>query len=218
MLINDFAKYSRSTCSSSVHRLAHTQSAARARPEKNPLVRTKKNNREKMSAIARQFAAPTGATMGLGFSSIAREGLRGSSPKRAAVTPLRASYRNASCKRRVLVVYAAARGGAGPVVAASSAGLDKINVLVVGGGGREHALCWRLRQSQSCDNLYCTPGNAGINVEEGVQTVTVNETDHAAVVAFCKENDIGECAPDRAGGEFWMRSLHVQYLTHHHKI
>ena len=37
-----------------------------------------------------------------------------------------------------------------------------MRILIVGGGGREHALCWRLGQSASVDRLYAAPGNAGI--------------------------------------------------------
>ncbi|MEK9797491.1 MAG: phosphoribosylamine--glycine ligase N-terminal domain-containing protein, partial [Alphaproteobacteria bacterium] len=37
-----------------------------------------------------------------------------------------------------------------------------MRILVVGGGGREHALCWAIAGSPLCDKLYCAPGNAGI--------------------------------------------------------
>ena len=36
-----------------------------------------------------------------------------------------------------------------------------MNVLVIGGGGREHTLCWKLNQSEECHNLFAAPGNAG---------------------------------------------------------
>ena len=38
-----------------------------------------------------------------------------------------------------------------------------MRILVVGGGGREHALCWAISASSLCENLYCAPGNAGIS-------------------------------------------------------
>lgn len=44
-------------------------------------------------------------------------------------------------------------------------------MLVVGGGGREHALAWKLAQSPACAQLYCSPGNAGIALETRVTTV-----------------------------------------------
>jgi phosphoribosylamine--glycine ligase len=64
-----------------------------------------------------------------------------------------------------------------------------VNVLLIGGGGREHALAWKLAQSPLLDTLYCAPGNAGI--EEVAACVALDVVDHAAVARFCKENDIG---------------------------
>ncbi|XSG80977.1 MAG: phosphoribosylamine--glycine ligase [Methyloligella sp. ZOD6] len=64
-----------------------------------------------------------------------------------------------------------------------------MNVLVIGGGGREHALCWKLAQSPDLDRLYCAPGNAGI--AQVADCVTLVVTDHQAVLAFCKEKQIG---------------------------
>ncbi len=64
-----------------------------------------------------------------------------------------------------------------------------VKVLLIGGGGREHALAWKLRQSPLLDQLYCAPGNAGI--AEIAECVPLDVTDHAAVARFCKANDIG---------------------------
>ncbi len=60
----------------------------------------------------------------------------------------------------------------------------QINALVVGGGGREHALAWKLAQSTLCDTLYCAPGNPGIAAEEKVQAIPwLDLSDHSAVRA-----------------------------------
>jgi phosphoribosylamine---glycine ligase len=64
-----------------------------------------------------------------------------------------------------------------------------VKVLLIGGGGREHALAWKLKQSPLLDRLYCAPGNAGI--AEVAECIALNVTDHAAVIRFCQENDIG---------------------------
>jgi len=66
---------------------------------------------------------------------------------------------------------------------------DSIDILVLGGGGREHALCWRLRQSPRCGRLLCAPGNAGI--ADVADCVALAITDPAAVVAFAAEHKIG---------------------------
>jgi phosphoribosylamine--glycine ligase len=63
-----------------------------------------------------------------------------------------------------------------------------VKVLLIGGGGREHALAWKLKQSPLLDTLYCAPGNAGI--AEIADCVTLDIEDHEAVARFCKDKDI----------------------------
>ncbi|MBB3877720.1 phosphoribosylamine--glycine ligase [Sphingomonas pseudosanguinis] len=64
-----------------------------------------------------------------------------------------------------------------------------MNVLLLGSGGREHALAWKLAQSNGLDTLYAAPGNPGI--AQHATCVALNATDHAAVVAFVKDHAIG---------------------------
>jgi phosphoribosylamine--glycine ligase len=64
-----------------------------------------------------------------------------------------------------------------------------MNVLLIGSGGREHALAWALSASPLIGTLYCAPGNAGI--AEVASCVALDASDHAAVIAFCHEHAIG---------------------------
>ena len=63
-----------------------------------------------------------------------------------------------------------------------------MNILILGSGGREHALAWKMAASPLADKLYCAPGNAGIAQE--AECVELDLADHAAVIAFCKTNNI----------------------------
>jgi phosphoribosylamine--glycine ligase len=64
-----------------------------------------------------------------------------------------------------------------------------MNVLLIGSGGREHALAWALSASPLLATLYCAPGNAGVG--EAATCVALDAADHGAVARFCRERDIG---------------------------
>ncbi len=63
-----------------------------------------------------------------------------------------------------------------------------MNILLLGSGGREHALAWKMASSTLLERLYCAPGNAGIAQE--AECVSLDVADHAAVIAFCRSNNI----------------------------
>ena len=71
-----------------------------------------------------------------------------------------------------------------------------MKVLVVGGGGREHAICWALKKSPKVTELFCAPGNAGISAI--ATCVPIGATDLDAMVQWAKENamDLVMVAPD----------------------
>lgn len=71
-----------------------------------------------------------------------------------------------------------------------------MKVLVVGGGGREHAICWKLKQSPKVTQLFCAPGNAGI--AQIAQCVDVKATDVDGMVKWARDNamDFVVVAPD----------------------
>jgi phosphoribosylamine--glycine ligase len=71
-----------------------------------------------------------------------------------------------------------------------------MKILVIGGGGREHALAWKLRQSPDAERIFCAPGNAG--TAEIAENVGVLASDLEALVRFAKQNrvDLTVIGPD----------------------
>ena len=63
-----------------------------------------------------------------------------------------------------------------------------MKVLVVGSGGREHAICWKISQSPKVDKIYCAPGNAGI--AEVAECVDIKAMEFDKLVSFAKDNSI----------------------------
>jgi len=73
-----------------------------------------------------------------------------------------------------------------------------VKILVLGSGGREHALCWKIAASPLVTKLWCAPGNGGI--ADDAECVAIDIADHSAVIAFCKANavDFVVVGPDAA--------------------
>ena len=69
-----------------------------------------------------------------------------------------------------------------------------MNILVIGAGGREHALAWQCAKDANVQNVYVAPGNAGTAFEHKCQNVTLksatNAADHSPVIEFCQDNAI----------------------------
>ena len=63
-----------------------------------------------------------------------------------------------------------------------------MKVLIVGSGGREHAIAWAVSKSAKADKIYCAPGNAGI--EEYAECVNIGAMEFDKLVAFAKEKEI----------------------------
>mgnify|MGYP001073412019 CR=1 FL=1 len=66
-----------------------------------------------------------------------------------------------------------------------------MNVLVIGGGGREHALAWKLAQGTNVDTVYVAPGNAGSNTEPGLVNVAIDPLDFPALADFAEAKHCG---------------------------
>lgn len=66
-----------------------------------------------------------------------------------------------------------------------------MNILIIGGGGREHALAWKAAQSPLADKVYVAPGNAGTALEPGLENVDISSDDIPGLLAFARENAVG---------------------------
>ena len=66
-----------------------------------------------------------------------------------------------------------------------------MNVMIIGSGGREHALAWKCSQSPKVDQVLVVPGNAGTAGEPGLKNVNLDITDFAALTGYAKSNDVG---------------------------
>lgn len=89
-----------------------------------------------------------------------------------------------------------------------------MKILVIGSGGREHALCWKIAGEKKCEKLYCAPGNGGIS--QAAELVDINADDIKALAGFASKNKIdltvaGPEVPLAAGivDEFQSRNLRI---------
>lgn len=67
---------------------------------------------------------------------------------------------------------------------------EPMNILVLGNGGREHALAWKIAQDDKVAKVFVAPGNAGTATENKCENVALNILDNAAIIAFAKENAV----------------------------
>lgn len=66
-----------------------------------------------------------------------------------------------------------------------------MNVLIIGSGGREHALAWKVAQSAQVETVFVAPGNAGTGLESGVKNVDLDILDFAGLTDFARNNHVG---------------------------
>ena len=85
-----------------------------------------------------------------------------------------------------------------------------MNILVVGGGGREHALAWKLAEPAYVNRVYVAPGNAGTATEAKLQNIDLDPLDIAGLAAFATEND---CALTVVGPEAPLVAGIVDHFT-----
>ena len=65
-----------------------------------------------------------------------------------------------------------------------------MNILVIGSGGREHALAWKAAQSENVNTVFVAPGNAGTATEDKLENIAIDISDFSALANFAKQNDV----------------------------
>ncbi|MEP0201411.1 MAG: phosphoribosylamine--glycine ligase [Halioglobus sp.] len=65
-----------------------------------------------------------------------------------------------------------------------------MNVLIIGSGGREHALAWKVAQSTQVDTVFVAPGNAGTAIEAGIENVALDAMDFEGLADFARQNNV----------------------------
>ena len=83
-----------------------------------------------------------------------------------------------------------------------------MNVLIIGSGGREHALAWKAAQSEKVETVYVAPGNAGTATEPGIENVAIDVMDFAGLAEFAQNNGVGLTIVRRFADRFgWIVSI-----------
>ena len=66
-----------------------------------------------------------------------------------------------------------------------------MQILVIGSGGREHALAWKSAQDNSVSKVYVCPGNAGTALEDKLENISLDINNFEIIENFCKQENIG---------------------------
>ena len=66
-----------------------------------------------------------------------------------------------------------------------------MNILIIGSGGREHALAWKAAQSKQVTKVFVAPGNAGTALEKNIENVSIDILDFAKLAEFAQNNNVG---------------------------
>lgn len=66
-----------------------------------------------------------------------------------------------------------------------------MNVMIVGGGGREHAIAWKVAQSGNVDKIYCAPGNGGTSSEHKCENIEIKPAEFEKLAEFAEKHDVG---------------------------